>query len=756
MAKKIVLILLALILFAAPVAGRWLSLYEGTWRAAEVPRPDLAGIRAPTSPVERFADRPPEAAPGIVVVDLAHDNRFEMAELNVLRSRLAARGQRLELLLPDEDAPSLAGRLRYAKALIVISPGKPWQADEIQQVQEFVTKGGHLLLITDPTRYGFIYDELGYAIALDSDAQHINDLAARFGLLFQDDYLYNTSENEGNFRNIKLTDLATQPLTAGLKQVVFYATRSIVSDQLALIRGSGDTRSSRSEGAGDLVVATLAAGGRVLALGDLTFMTEPYSDTHDNHRLISNVASFLASAQRRYELGDFPFFFGNQVDLVYAGDPLLDSDLLRTGAALQAKFEAWNRELILREAEHPDRDTLFLGLYQEANEVDGYLAAAQVTRLIAPTTTGENQEESSVGAVTPAPGMTITPPLLASAGAGITLTTEISPSTKSRIAVGSLGEMVVTGTALLLLQDEGTRQVMLVLADTEAGLDQTIQRLSEGNLKGCLLSSTEQPVLTALALCPTGEVEAGKGDGGWKKPSEEPAQEPADQETTDTEPAPDTVPPESPQGAGGRILVIALDDGEAMYEGRTSAAEYETILQEGYDVTVWSKVKQGTPAASELRRYDLVIWTSGDFQDAFGDEERQLLLRQMLEGIPGILSGAYIGDADNQSVQRDIRLVSARHPMARGLEPGQVIPFIPSPSGDEYETDLLEDVGGEGEVVVFVRGPESEDVESPSVFVIQEESTGVQVAFVGFPLYLIPEDAARQIVLNTVGWMLGP
>ena len=61
-----------------------------------------------------------------------------------------------------------------------------WSPAEIDQVQGFVDKGGRLLLVTDPTRYGIEYDEWDNPI-LDTDVPHINDLAARFGLLFQPD-----------------------------------------------------------------------------------------------------------------------------------------------------------------------------------------------------------------------------------------------------------------------------------------------------------------------------------------------------------------------------------------------------------------------------------------------------------------------------------------------------------------------------------------------------------------------------------------
>ncbi len=349
MLKKLSIILLALAVLIVPTVGRWFYHYDGSYEPDQVPRPDLDQIEASLPEPQPFVDREIDTTPGTILVDLAHGNRVDMAELSVLQARLSARDQRLEPITQAED---LASQLRYARALIIISPGLDWTPDEIQQVQRFVDKGGRLLLVTDPTRFDVIYDEWDVYVGLDHDAPHLNDLAAAFGLVFQADYLYNTVENEGNFRNIRLTDYADHQLTEGLDALVFFAAHSIVSEEPALISAGGETRSSTSERTEDLPVALLAAGGAVLALGDLTFMTEPYNAVYDNDRFIAHIADFLSQARRSYELADFPHFFDDQVDLVYAGGPLLDSDLAKGGSDLQALFDQRGKVLSISAVEN--------------------------------------------------------------------------------------------------------------------------------------------------------------------------------------------------------------------------------------------------------------------------------------------------------------------------------------------------------------------------------------------------------------------
>jgi hypothetical protein len=131
-------------------------------------------------------------------------------------------------------------------------------------------------------------------------------------------------------------------------------------------------------------------------------------------------------------------------------------------------------------------------------------------------------------------------------------------------------------------------------------------------------------------------------------------------------------------------------------------------------------------------------------------------LLAMLEEMPVIISGAYIGDADTTSVQRDIQVKDATHPVASGFEAGEVIGFEPPLSGIDYETGLMDNISSEDGAIVFVRGPDSEGRGVPSIVVFDDHVAGVKVTYIGFPLYLLPEEVGSRLVLNTVAWMLHP
>lgn len=791
--KKALLVVLLIVLFLVPFAVRRIYYYDGTYEPGEVTRPDLEKIQASTPGVEPFEDRYDTPGEGTILVDLVHGNRFELAELSVLQARLAARGQQLEVVA---DADDLMEQLRYAKALVVISPGENWTSEEIQRVQKFVDKGGRLLLVADPTRFELDWDLL----VLDYDAPHINDLSAEFGLLFQPGYLYNVEENEGNFRNIRLTDFASHELTEGLDRVVFYAAGSIASEELALISAKGETRSSQSERVEDLPVAVLAADGAVLAFSDLTFMTEGYSAVFDNDRLVAHVADFLSGAQRLYDLADFPLFLDDHTDLVLTGAPLLDSDLLQGAGGLQALFDEMGKELTVREADGGMGDTVFLGLYEGAEDVQPYLEAAGVTLLITPTAALDGEEEApsdegvSEDGPAPSSSLTMTEPLTATleltpsveititavitSGPEVTATAQISPSVQNRVRIESVGEMVLTGTSLLLLQTDVDRQVLVTLANTEEGLQSAVERLTTGDLEECVLRETEQPTLTILALCPTGEVEEGDGDGGWKKPEaevepepekepepdeEEPAKEddvPGSTETvTETETITETVEPaEPPSEPEGNLLIISLDRGEGQYDGMTGADDYVEILGDRYEVTVWSTAEDGPLDGEELFEYDLTIWAFGDYdaEEALGEEESDALLTVMFGGMPFIMSGASVGGSGTAAIQRDVQISDATHAVAEGFQAGQVIEFVPPPSGAEYEIGVIDELGEDEGVVVFVRGPGSEEEGAPSVIIQEDDFTEARIGIIGFPIYLLPKDAETRLVLNLVDWILNP
>jgi hypothetical protein len=470
--KSLSLIILFVVLLALPVAGRYARFFTGAPDRSEVIRPPMGEIVVPTPPTNQVIDRPICSDGGEVLVDLGHDNQLDMAELNVLAGRLAARGSRL-VPWSGEDLPK---HLRTARALMVVAPLETYGEDEIQAITDFVETGGRILLVGDPTRYRYLTDPAGSIVGTDSDVGYLNQVSVGFGLAFVDDYLYNVTENEGNFRNIRLHQWGDSALTDDLVTVVFYATHSLTADDaMAVILADDNTWSSATDRAGGLVVAAEAGGGRVLALGDLTFMTGPYHTVYDNGLLISHVADFLVGGQRSYDLYDFPLLFGSQVALVFANSPDLGPGQLQLVDGLQGAFEASDRQLVLSDMVEPDRDAILVGLYSQHQPMAEYLSAHGVTLTI--TTT-----------------LDLSP---ADRGMENNHVDPAEPEPQGVVTVAGLGSYSMSGTALIILHQVDGTQIMNLLAASQEGLMSTLDRLVESDLIDCVDAG-------AVVLCPSG------------------------------------------------------------------------------------------------------------------------------------------------------------------------------------------------------------------------------------------------------------
>jgi hypothetical protein len=203
-------------------------------------------------------------------------------------------------------------------------------------------------------------------------------------------------------------------------------------------------------------------------------------------------------------------------------------------------------------------------------------------------------------------------------------------------------------------------------------------------------------------------------------------------------------------------MIVSLDEGAGRYDSMTSAQDYYDILQGAYEVTTWSVAEGGLPSLVDLALFDLSIWTMGDHEGALEGEAGDLLFNLMFEGVPIILSGAYVSDSATELVQRDIEVNDASHPLARGFEPGAIIDFVTSPSGSEYEMGVLEEFTEEDGAIVFVRGPNSEASGLPSVVTLEDDFGDFQLVYVSFPVYLLPEGPKEQFVTNAVSWLLSP
>ena len=164
------------LVFAAIVfGGGYLYFYQGSYSPPPSPQIVFQHVGSQASP-SILPIEPPANLPsgGLFLVDALHRNAFRSNEIVTLRSRVANRGYDVEFLgdfttvEEDDRLIQLEDQLRRADSFLVILPRAAYSEAEASLVEQFVRKGGKLLLISDPTR-----------------PQQINTLAERFGLTFQ-------------------------------------------------------------------------------------------------------------------------------------------------------------------------------------------------------------------------------------------------------------------------------------------------------------------------------------------------------------------------------------------------------------------------------------------------------------------------------------------------------------------------------------------------------------------------------------------
>ena len=389
-------------------------------------------ITTSPAPMRITADSPAvPVGPGLLVVDAQHANSFRESELVSFTSMVTDRGFDVEIvgdftppLDPSQAQPGLlqlAESLREADTYMVVLPRVPFSDTEIALVERFVNRGGKLLLVSDPFRMN-----------------NINSLAKNFGVDFQSDYLYNTVDNNEHFRRIFIRDFQPDQLTSGLGTITLESAGSLQSRGAALAFTGPGTKSSLLETLGRFSPMAWGENPSVLAIADFTFMVPTNDSMLDNGKLVSNIADFVTDSGREFLLSDFPYFLEPEreggVDILIAQPELLD-------LGLQVKTGLSARRLSSQFAPREDlsRDTVFLGLYDDAPRVSQYLQVAGVR-------------------------------------VDDTLGTAFAP------------ELPLESTAVTVLDQSRGRDMLIVLADTPQTLAGAVGRLISGEFRGELVS----------------------------------------------------------------------------------------------------------------------------------------------------------------------------------------------------------------------------------------------------------------------------
>ncbi len=208
----------------------------------------------------------------VVLVDRTHGNAFNPALFGELFGEIVKHGCQVLLVEGGMNLTELLSR--KPKSLIIFTPTIKYSQDEIIAIKNYVREGGRLVLIYD-TSMAF--------------AESINSLSEVFGMYFSDGYLYNAEDNYGIYRNIFVERFGNSTLVTNISRIVLFTATHIYTNgtPLALVDATLSITESRG------IYVPIAVNNDVLAIGDSTFLMDPFCHIEDNWKFLENLVNFL-------------------------------------------------------------------------------------------------------------------------------------------------------------------------------------------------------------------------------------------------------------------------------------------------------------------------------------------------------------------------------------------------------------------------------------------------------------------------------
>ncbi|HEY60738.1 MAG TPA: DUF4350 domain-containing protein [Anaerolineae bacterium] len=491
MKKNRLLIALAIILL--PIISRFLWFYRGIYFPSRtVQEPDYLSLSIPQPEIATpFAVSAGNKNENITILfDQSHTNRFSLPQIDALTSSLLWQGAEIAIL---ENGESLSENLKSAVAFVIIAPTLEYSDEEIRTVTNFVERGGRLLVITDPTR-SFYENPSNREDSVDIT----NSILAPFDLAFHNDYVYNLTKNEGNFRNVYLKPVKGLALTKKIDQVVFYAARSVAAKNNFVILGDDDTLSSLTDQGGNLALAALSSNGNVLALGDVTFINSPYYQVEDNYQFVVNMSDFLMNAERIRTLTDFPELFSQPVGVLLTDGIELDQALITELSDLIDSREESGTTITLLEEPKEGYDLIVLGLFPPEPDMAvfvkefgidfDYNSEEEFNGVNSDFNIQENGEVLVETTPVPTQGSANTP-----SSEGNTPFPSPTPTPYQDVTLGKalyipgFGKIPAEGLGFFLLDHQIDRTVLILMTDNQEDLVDLLTMLVRGSIKGCLV-----------------------------------------------------------------------------------------------------------------------------------------------------------------------------------------------------------------------------------------------------------------------------
>lgn len=451
--------------FLLPIVLRGLWFYGGFYRPSEVELPPFEALMIPT-PLDAEDESPDEVreATGshLVLIDFAHDNFFQIPEVESLLRALSERGVSVDIVRSsfESGARPVEDQLKHADAYIVIAPQTSYSKNLVAEVEDFVARGGRLLVIGDPTRgdayLGYYESDFYFSYGVGS-VTAANALLEPFHLAFNDDYIYNLLESEGNYRNVVFKHFAEDPMTESLTAIALYGAHSVHTRLgKAIIVGDENTSSSRRESSEAIIAAARSPDLNVLALGDLSFLSPPYDQVADNELFIERIVDFLLGGEDERDLRNFPYIFRRNVGILRTEVFEVDADTLSTLTDLEAFLDEQGLTLSVIDEPQEDLDLIVLATFEQGSseEIQPHLEA--FPDLVLPDASADEP-----------------------------------------LTIPGIGDVQPSGIGLLLFTAEEGQTSLVLLAEDSDGVITLSESLIWGDLSDCLVRET-------LAVCRVG------------------------------------------------------------------------------------------------------------------------------------------------------------------------------------------------------------------------------------------------------------
>jgi ClpP class serine protease len=220
----------------------------------------------------------------LVLIDKSHGNLVSYWDLEVLARELMLRNATISFVT---SWSSLESKLDSAAAVIIAAPTLEYSEEQVEKLKSFVESGKTLVIMYDPAEEYVRIPDLTWPV---------NSLSTRFGVFFNSGYLYDEERFFGMYRNIYVEGFRNHTLTTNISRIVLYTSTSICSAGKGVAWTFNTTFSSVAERPNKYdVISVVELNGIVIAIGDLSFMQEPYCYVGDNYRLLQNLVSIMTS-----------------------------------------------------------------------------------------------------------------------------------------------------------------------------------------------------------------------------------------------------------------------------------------------------------------------------------------------------------------------------------------------------------------------------------------------------------------------------